>query len=580
MSHEPATTPYKSLYFDYEVFPFKPTAENDAKQHDVIVVGAGPVGLALALDLARRGVSVVVLEKEAQLCGGSRAVALARRSMEILHTIDMDEKFLEHAITWSLGWSYYRKTQIYEMRLPAGENDQFAPMTNLQQNWMERLLVQAAQAHPLIDLRHHSLVTAIENDADSVTLTVDTPQGEYALTAPWLVATDGARSTIRRLSGLRLAGQSHEGRFVIVDLKLDLDEPAGRRCYFDPPWCPGRSVLWHKEPFGIWRLDYLIPDDVSEEEALDPANLRRNIEAHLAYIGADVPWEIEWATIYRANTLTLESYRHGRTLFCGDAAHLLPIFGVRGLNTGLQDMQNLGWKLASVLKGLAPDALLDSYSAERVDAAKEICEEAVRSVRFMTPPTRGYRVLRDATLSLSLTEEFPRGLLHWRTSRPHDYTASTLNLPQDAGAQPLGCLRPGTLLPNLKLQGGSREFLHDALGSDFTVLVFSAGAVPDSRLAQQVRAAAHAGLPVRLVLVTGAADVAGDGQADIVACDNYEQIQQALGIRSDMVYLIRPDQYVSACWASADAASLAPALDRALGRNIKATGQAKEGALQ
>ena len=108
---------------------------------------------------------------------------------------------------------------------------------------------------------------------------------------------------------------------------------------------------------------------------------------------------MDWCRVYSARTLTLPSYVHGRVLFSGDAAHLLPIFGVRGANTAFQDGQSAGWHLAFVVKGLAGPRLLENFSTERVGAAREIIEEAGKSTRFMTPPTRGFRLLRDAVLS-------------------------------------------------------------------------------------------------------------------------------------------------------------------------------------
>ena len=230
---------------------------------------------------------------------------------------------------------------------------------------------------------------------------------DYRLQADWLVACDGARSTVRRLQGLRFEGQSYESRFVIADFNIDLDEPYGRRCYFDPPWLPGHTALMHRAPGGVWRLDYQVPAEVSDEEALEPARIRSHIDAHLRYIGVNKLWSFEWTTLYKPNALTLDSYRHGRVLYAGDAAHLLPVFGVRGMNTGVQDAINLGWKLAAVARGEAPPGLLDSYSSERVADARQICREAGMSTRMVAPPSRGHRVMQQAVLSLSDASFYP-----------------------------------------------------------------------------------------------------------------------------------------------------------------------------
>ena len=161
-------------------------------------------------------------------------------------------------------------------------------------------------------------------------------------------------------------------------------------------------MLIHKQPDDIWRIDYQLREGESEEDALKEENIRARVGAILADIGHTKPWELEWWSVYSANTLCLDDYRHGRVFFIGDAAHIVPIFGVRGLNNGLADAENIGWKLALVLHGEADERLLDSYSPERRGATLDVFANATKSTRFMTPPTRGWRLAREAALSLSL----------------------------------------------------------------------------------------------------------------------------------------------------------------------------------
>jgi len=247
-----------------------------------------------------------------------------------------------------------------------------------------------------------------------------------------------------------MEGRSYAGNFVIADIRCDIDLPTERLCHFDPAWNPGNNVLVHRQPDGIWRIDFRLPDGETAEEALEPTLLGRRIDSVLDMIGQKKPWKLDWATVYSANTLTLPDFRSGRVLFTGDAAHLLPIFGVRGANTGFQDCDDLAWKLAFVARGLAPETLLDSYSQERVQAAREICEEGGKSTRFMTPPTPGFRLMRDAALSFSLSETFANDLMHWRTSRPHDYTHSALNSFRDEDAAFAGGIACGAPMRNVK----------------------------------------------------------------------------------------------------------------------------------
>ena len=186
------------------------------------------------------------------------------------------------------------------------------------------------------------------------------------------------------------------------------------------------------------------------------------------------PWELEWWSVYSANTLCLDDYRHGRVFFVGDAAHIVPIFGVRGLNNGLADAHNLGWKLGLVLNGEAEDRLLDSYSPERRGATLDVFANATKSTRFMTPPTRGWRLAREAALSLSLKHEFPRSLANPRQMQPYTYAESPLS-PYARIAMPSFAAGPisGSASPNAKLADGTH--LLDHAGDGMTAILFCDG---------------------------------------------------------------------------------------------------------
>ncbi|MGB7306102.1 MAG: FAD-dependent monooxygenase, partial [Burkholderiaceae bacterium] len=473
--HQPELNRPESSYFDYEAFPFvrPPEMDGDTRDHHpVAIIGAGPVGLMLAILLARHGLKPVLIEAEAYVCSGSRALALARRTMEIAEQCGCADAFLDSAIVWKDGYSFYKGRVVHHLDIPYTDDDKFMPMTNLAQCAIEKILVDRARELG-VDCRFQTRLDKLVSHDDGVELTLDTPEGTYPLRVDWLAACDGARSSVRRLQGLRFEGNAYESRFVIADMKVDIDSPTGRRCYFDPPWLPGQSVLLHKAPDNIWRLDYQVPDEMSDDEALDRERLGAQINAHFAYVGVDAPWDFEWVTLYKPNALTLGNYRHGRVLYCGDAAHLLPVFGVRGMNTGVQDSINLAWKLAAVVNGSAPEALLDVYSSERVADARQICVEAGRSTRLMAPPSRGFRVMQQAVLSLALDQDWVRGLLHWRTSHPIDYADSPATWHDPSEAQFDNGPHPGAPPRNVRLVSSKRKgrgkFLLDVTGPGFTV---------------------------------------------------------------------------------------------------------------
>ncbi len=447
------------------------------------------------------------------------------------------------------------------MEAPHDPDDRYVPMLNLQQQYLEEYLVDACGAQPLIDFRWGNKVVGIEQHADHVELRVDTPEGEYVLQCDWVVAADGGRSAVRTMLDLKLEGASYEGSFVIADIRVDLPLPTERLAFFDPDWNPGNTLLMHREPHDIWRVDYQLPAGETPEAALQQESLKQRIDASLSMIGhGGIHWELDWASVYSARTLTLPDYRCGRVLFTGDAAHLLPIFGVRGANTAFQDSQSLGWHLAYVVKGLASERLLANFSAERVGAAREIIDEAGKSTRFMAPPTAGFKLLRDAVLSLSLQHEFVRPLFHWCTSRPHEYTHSMLNAVGDDDA--LFAAGPARGAPPRNVRLGADEYLLDHLGGGFDLLCFTnEGEVP-APVRGVVAEFRARGVAIRITAI-GAAAVVG---ADACIPDADGHVHQRYGAGPGSAYLLRPDQHVCGRWLSLDADRLRSAFTTALPR--------------
>lgn len=566
--HQPYAEPRRSIYYQYRVHqPWLASEHPGEQKHPIVIVGTGPVGLTTALEIARHGQRCVVLESELQVSEGSRAIVFTRRSMEILQQVGVAQRVTETGLPWCYGNSIYRGQRVFRMENARADDDRFFPMINLQQQYLEEYLVDAVAANPLIELRWGNRVNKVEQTGEGEGATtqveVDTPEGSYELRADWLVACDGARSGIRTAMNLLMEGASYEGRFVIADIRIDLPLPTERLAFFDPSWNPGNTILMHREPHGIWRVDYQLPAGEDPEDALKPESLKARIDAQLEMIGfGGTPWEMDWSSVYSARALTLPSYVHGRVIFAGDAAHMLPIFGVRGANTGFQDAQGLGWRLAMVAKGAASPSLLDSYSSERVGAAREIVEEAGKSTRFMAPPTRGFRLLRDAVLSLSLSQPFVGPLYHWRTSRPHEYGQSPLNSVGDDNL--LFKAGPAHGAPPANVRFAADSYLLDHLGGGFDLLYFSDGQPIPAELRQVVDQVRARGIGVRIIAVSslGAAAVSG---ADLVLDDSQGRCRGRYGVMANgAAYLLRPDQHVCARWMALDANRLQAAFKAAL----------------
>jgi 3-(3-hydroxy-phenyl)propionate hydroxylase len=362
---------------------------------------------------------------------------------------------------------------------------------------------------------------------------------------------------------LRMEGRSYPGNFVIADIKTKINLPTERLCFFDPAWNPGNNVLVHRQPDDLWRIDFRLPDGETAERALEPELLHNRINAVLEMINQRNDWQLDWATVYSANTLTLAEFVHGRVLLTGDAAHLLPIFGVRGVNTGFQDCNDLAWKLAFVIKGWAHPIILQSYSQERVQAAREICEEGGRSTRFMTPPSRGTRLLRDAVLSFSLSEDFLKDLLHWRTSRPHDYHNSPLNSFADADREFDGGVALGQPLRNVKL--GVNDYLLDRIGprAGFHLMVFVGRSGLTANVREILAASKNEPFPVFRVVVGASAPAAGS-LADVIITDEEGRMSGKYEGAPGTLYLVRPDLHVCARWRRPTVEQVTQALRRAV----------------
>ena len=563
-------TPFAPYPFTASRYPARIPPLNgrtDARRHPVAIVGGGPVGLTAALGLARQGIASVLIEADDSVCSGSRAICISRRSLEIIERLGAVNAFLEKGLPWTGGRSFYRDAEVLHFTMPQDENQKLPPMINLAQYHIEQFLLDAALRQPhLIDIRWQTRVTAVTDKASGVALELDTPEGGYALEADWLLACDGGRSAVRDALGLQLQGTSYEGRYVIVDILLASQRPTERLAYFDPPCNPGSTVLVHKQPDNVWRIDYQVRDGEDPDEAVKPENVLPRVQSLLDMMGERGAWAPIWITIYKANALTLERYRHGRVLFAGDAAHLVPIFGVRGANSGIDDADNAAWKLAYVIKGLADDSLLDSYSSERVAATHENLSYGTKSTEFMAPPSFAFDLMRTAVLGLAAKHEGVRSLINPRQSSAITYVDSPLNAPDAANHAWRAGPAPGAVLPEcpvtvLRDGHASAGYLTDLVGPGFSALYFC----NDGRMPEALDAFAGAmrekGLPLQLVRLSRVR--AGDG-AGLCAHDHTGRLFDLYGAEAGSVYLVRPDGHVAGRWQAPDASTLALAVERVL----------------
>ena len=548
-------------------FPYRKARDHAAPaplRYPVVVVGAGPVGLALAIDLAQQGVSVLLLDDDDRLSSGSRAICFAKRTLEIFDRLGCGDPMVDKGVSWSVGRVYLRDAQIYSFNLLPEAGHERPAFINLQQYYVEGYLAQRAAELPDIELRWKSKVVGVEPRADHVRLSVDTPDGSYVVEAGFVAACDGSKSPLRGLMGLEAQGRTFRDRFLIADIKMDApDFPAERRFWFDPSFHPGQSVLLHKQADGLWRTDFQLGWQADPEQERRSENIRPRVRALLDSIGApQVQFEIGWASVYTFACQRLEKFRHGRVLFAGDSAHGVSPFGARGANSGVQDAENLAWKLAAVLQGRAGDTLLDSYGSEREYAADENIANSTRATDFITPKSEVSRLFRDATLDLAKTHLFARALVNsGRLSVPATLRDSALNTADDA--EFAGAMMPGAAAADAPVQadGQAEWLLRQMHAGHFTALLFGGSEL--APVVRELRAAASGIAPLQVLIVVPAGSHAGvEGARTLV--DVHRLLTQRYDGRGGTLYLLRPDQHVCARWRRANAGLLRNALRRAL----------------
>ncbi len=566
--------------YTYPRYAYRRPAELDTPatvaRHPVVVIGAGPVGLAAAIDLAQLGLPVLLLDDDDTVSVGSRGLCYAKRTLEVLDRLGCGQPVVDKGVTWNVGRTFFGEREVFSFNLLPEAGHQRPGMVNLQQYYLEQYLVERAQALPAIDLRWKHQVRAVKPKGDGALIDVETADGAFTLHADWLVVADGARSPVRRQLGLDIDGRVFQDRFLIADVVMKspmFNDGANERWFwFDPPFHPNQSVLLHREADDVWRIDFQLGWDADPEEEKKPERVIPRIQAML---GPERQFDLEWVSVYTFQCRRMHSFRHGRVLFAGDAAHQVSPFGARGANSGLQDTDNLAWKLQLVIAGLAPEALLDSYSAERVAAADENLLNSTRSTDFITPKSAVSKDFRNAVLTLAHDFPFARALVNsGRLSVPAHLSGSALNTPDSDTFD--GPMQPGAPLADAPVRvpggaddgtdgaGGAGSWLLAHIGNRFQLLLFVD--TPDTLTADAratIARLADAAVPVHTLLVAQRDGAVPAGIACLV--DTQGLAARRCDARTGTAYLLRPDQHVAARWRTLDAAAVRAAMARATG---------------
>ena len=545
----------------------------------IVIIGAGPVGMSAALGLAHYGVPCIVLDDgEGPAIEGSRAIFMERHTLEVLGAWSpVGRQMAEKGITLTGGRVFFRKTELYKtLTAPPEADARYPRFVNVPQNLLEHLQCAALQAMDCCEVRWRHKVIGISQDDKQVCVEFKTPRGTDRIYAPYVLAADGPRGSVRNLLGLDFPGASRDHRFLILDVLMQLETPRERWFWFDPPFNPGRTALLHPQPDGIYRLDYQLPPGEDLDAARQPDSLHRRIVATVS----ERPYEIVWKSIYTYQQRVLERFKHGRVLFLGDAAHLMSPFGGRGLNSGVQDAWNFVWKLVLVRAGLVPEILLETYHHERHAAAVENLRLTDNTMRFLVPSPGFARLKRDMILRLSLPFKFMRRYVNaGHMSNPFTYRDSPIisedNQPVSAGrVQPeqrsvfkryqlgplAGALAPVVILTDA--QSNQPVSLLDRFGQSFVVLYFCAGACLSEL--QKVLALLPP-IPTSLYLVVSMPPAAPLVDGICILLDGEGKAASAYNVGPRTLYLIRPDRHIAARRFDSDLAELPALLRHAIG---------------
>lgn len=510
-----------------------PDRNGSTERRSVIIVGAGPVGLTLALALGRRGHDVLVLEKRTFIAAASKAICFSKRSLDIWDTLGVADTMVERGVIWNVGKVFWgaRPTPIYQFDTAPIKDQRMPGFINLQQYHCEEILLHGLAALPNVELRWGHELTGVQRSEDQVSAEVATPGGQYHIEAEWLIACDGAKSPARELLGLPFDGRVFEDNFLIADVKFKEERPSERWFWFDPAFNPGQSALLHKQPDDVWRLDFQLGPGIDKQACVRPEAVEPLVRGLL---GPDVEFQEEWYSVYNFQCRRMERFIHGRVIFAGDSAHLVSPFGARGCNGGVADADNLAWKLDLLLRGKASVALLETYNTEAIAIADENILNSTRSTDFITPKSQASRVLRDAVLQLAEQHAFARPFVNsGRLSTAVAFANSPLSTPDE---DEWNGVPPGGAATDAPLGGG---WLLQALAGQFGLLSDNFDAeIAGIKSVQLAKHTVHHGvLRKRYDLSDGAA------------------------------YLFRPDQYVAARWRQPNREKVLAALHRAQARN-------------
>ncbi|AJP58945.1 3-(3-hydroxyphenyl)propionate hydroxylase [Pandoraea vervacti] len=547
---------------------------------DVAIVGAGPVGLMIANILGLQGVRVTIVEKLDQLIDYPRAIGLDDEALRVFQAVGLTDALLPH--TTPDHWMRFLTSDGHCFASIEPQTDEFgwSRRNAFIQPLADRVLFEGLDRFAHVNVLFGHSVEALTQDALGVTLTTRTNDGALrTLRAAYVVGADGGNSLIRRMLEVPFEGRTKPNQWIVVDVRND---PVGAphvylHCDHKRPYVSAAL------PHGIRRFEFMVMPGETEEELSKPENMAALIRKVVAH-----PDKVDYIRkrVYTHNARLARTFRVERVLLAGDAAHIMPVWQGQGYNSGIRDANNLGWKLAMVVKGQCSARLLDTYTAERRPHARSMIHLSEVAGDLFAPTTRFGVRFRDAFVrSFNLFPAVKRYFVEMRFKPMPRYEEGVVLLPpaQHTGGwlarvlERSGNSAPGRLLglmsqkrdswlgrlaygrdplasspvgrlfiqPKVRTSQGEIQRLDDVIGNHFAVLGW--GADPTFGLTAQARAVADR-LGVRFVLAKPDVQMAhtDDVPAGVIAIgDPLNRLKNWFAARPQSVALLRPDRFVA-----------------------------------
>lgn len=483
----------------------------------ITIAGSGLTGLTLALLLARKGVEVLLLDEKSEIGKGSKAICFSRRTLEIFDKLGIVKPVFEQGVQWNTGRIFFRDQEIHSFDLLPDKYAKYPAFVNISQYEVEKILATAVQQEKLIDMRWQHRIKSLETSAQNNLIQVATPEGEQTLISDFLIACDGSKSTIRRLMNLEMTGSRSEEKFLIIDFRMEADFPSERWFWFAPSHNEQETILLHKQPDNIWRLDVKLGKEIPDTIVNDHDFVIKKIKQ----VVGDKPVSIEWISLYRFSNKMLENFVHNSVIFAGDAAHVFSPFGARGANSGMHDADNLAWKLAEIVNSRATNELLQTYNQERILACKQNITCTINSTQFISPPNVKAVSLRDSILLQAKNDVSAKRQINCgRLSVPNTYSRYSQN---EEGDWKEADTSPGHSVKDCIMNEG---YLIEKLASEFTLMIHA----DTFSTAMEPFLATH---DIRILTISNV--------GDSLLIDLYE-------LTPGSAYLITPDQYIVGRW--------------------------------